>query len=72
MGTVTVKQIPAAKCSFCNGMALSGSDTCLAHAARLAERCRTERPAERFLYMGVLPHRQRHYWPDGKGQRHDG
>ena len=62
----------SAKCAFCGDLALSGTDTCLRHAAYIAEKRNYEHPREKFLYMGVLPFRQRKYWADGKGRRHDG
>lgn len=68
---VRVTTYASARCSFCAGLALSGTATCLRHAAYAAERRPTNRPSEQFLYMGMLPHRQRRYWPDGKGRRCD-
>jgi len=67
-----VTRLASVRCSFCDGLAVGGSSTCLRHAALFAEQRRREHPSEKYLYMGVLPHRQRRYWPDGKGRRHDG
>jgi len=69
---VAVRVIPSVKCLFCKEMAVSGWATCLQHGAELDEIRHREHPSEKYLFMGVLPHRQRRYWPDGKGQRSDG